>query len=106
MTYTLTTLFLNKRFEDLDMPDGDTTQQRKHQARVDQYLEQTPEKMGVLDEGDSAIKVTHYDSHRAFYNKLSKITKQVWRFLKECFHVKSSLPLYQRQLKPLLEKYL
>lgn len=55
---------------------------------------------------DEPEQVMQYDAYRAFYAQLSKITRQVWRFLKNCIREKSSLALYQRQLKPILQAYL
>lgn len=89
VTYTLTCLFLKDKQADLGLTEGNTTQQRKHVIKRDAYLFDC---IGV--------------ACRAFYTVLSKIPRQVWRFLKSCFMKKSSPTLYERQLKPLLEKYL
>ena len=115
MTYILTQLFLHRRYQELDLPKGDKTQFRKQQRKVECYLEQ--QEVGDADRfrADSAAEeekddeqavVLRYDAYRAFYAQLSKITRQVWRFLKNCFNEKSSLRLYQRQLRPLLLGYL
>ncbi len=112
MTYILTRLFLQRRYQELDLPTGDCTQKPKQARRVEQYLEQQEEndhadgQTGEWDEVEEAQEVKRYDAYRAFYAQLSKITRQVWRFLKNCFREKSSLALYQRQLKPLLQGYL
>ncbi len=90
------------------------SQKLKQTRRIEQYLEQQEENDhadGQTDEWDEdeiekAQEVKRYDAYRAFYAQLSKITRQVWRFLKNCFREKSSLALYQRQLKPLLQGYL
>ena len=112
MTYVLTQLFLQRRYQDLELPHGDQTQARKHARKVEHYLEQQaeddqqPPHDEEWDEQDEPPELKYYDAYRAFYAQLSKITRQVWRFLKHCFREKHSLPLYQRQLKPLLLSYL
>ena len=112
MTYVLTQLFLQRRYQDLELPHGDQTQARKHARKVEHYLEQQaeddqqPPHDDQWDEQDEPPELKYYDAYRAFYAQLSKITRQVWRFLKHCFREKHSLPLYQRQLKPLLLAYL
>lgn len=112
MTYILTRLFLQRRYQELDLPRGDGTQDLKQARRVEQYLEQqegndhAEDPTGEWDEDEEAPEEKRYDAYRAFYAQLSKITRQVWRFLKNCFREKSSLALYQRQLKPLLQGYL
>jgi len=110
MTYILTQLFLQRRFNELGLSKGDETQARKQVQKIEYYLTSCDKNdMNVMNKkgDDEAMKpVLQYDACRAFYAQLSKITRQVWRFLKNCFSVKSSLTLYQRQLKPLLMGYL
>lgn len=110
MTYILTQLFLQRRFNELGLSKGDETQVCKHSQKVECYLTQCDEGdidvLGEKDDNDEEKPVLQYDVYRAFYAQLSKITRQVWRFLKNCFREKSSLALYQRQLKPLLLGYL
>ena len=117
MTYLLTQLFLHQRYQELDLPKGDNTQSRKQQRKVECYLDQQAQgdtdKVSAnsaaeaeKDDDDEQIATLKYDAYRAFYAQLSKITRQVWRFLKNCFNKKSSLGLYQRQLRPLLLGYL
>ena len=114
MTYVLTLLFLQRRYQELDLPNGDNTQQYKHLRKVEQYLEQQESmetekssKSDTKENDEEAPKsVIRYDAYRAFYAQLSKITRQVWRFLKNCLGRKSSHALYQAQLKPLLLGYL
>ena len=112
MTYILTQLFLQRRYQELALPKGDGTQTRKHARKVEHYLEQQAEAdhqdphADAWDEEDEPPELIQYDAYRAFYAQLSKITRQVWRFLKNCFREKHSLLLYQRQLKPLLQGYL
>jgi len=89
ISYLVTRLFLHKHEKMLDLDKPDSTQDRKHEIKQSAYETQL---FGV--------------AYRAFYVGLSKITRQVWRFLKNCFSRDSSLGLYQRQLKPLLLKYL
>lgn len=110
MTYILTMLFLQRRYQELELTSGDQTQARKHRQKVEEYLKwhnddgscQQPSD----DEHEERLPPKKYDAYRAFYSQLSKITLQVWRFLKECCRYKHSQQLYQRQLKPLLMRYL
>jgi len=112
MTYILTQLFLQRRYRELALPKGDGTQTRKHARKVEHYLAQQAEAdhqdphADAWDEEDEPPELIQYDAYRAFHAQLSKITRQVWRFLKNCFREKHSLLLYQRQLKPLLQGYL
>ena len=89
ITYLLTRLFLQRYQKPLDLDKVDSTQDKKQAVKQDQYLASNK---GV--------------AYRAFYTGLSKITRQVWQFLKNCFMAKWSLQLYQRQLKPMLIQYL
>lgn len=109
MTYVLTHLFLHRRYHDLGLAEGDDTQAGKQARKIEQYLEQQTrdtrdgkEGLSVDENEEHTTDVKQYDA----YSQLSKITRQVWRFLKICFSRKSSLKLYQRQLKPLLIGYL
>jgi len=88
-SYILMQLFIDKKSTDLGMPHGDTTQKLKHPAKKSSY---TKDHIGI--------------AYRSFYNALSKVTRQMWRFLKSCFSRKSSPALYESPLKPLLERYL
>lgn len=88
-TVLLTRLFLQRRQQDLQLDSPDATQNRKHQIKQEQ-----------------AACSNNSVPYRAFWTHLSKITKQVWRFLKNCFMQKHRLAFYQRQLKPLLLGYL
>ena len=112
MTYILTQLFLQRRYQELALPKGDGTQSRKQALKVEQYLEQQAQDdhqehhADTLEADEAPQEVKWYDAYRAFYAQLSKITRQVWRFLKNCFREKHALLLYQRQLKPLLQRYL
>lgn len=89
VTVLLTRLFLLRRQHDLQLDKPDATQNRKHQIKQEQ-----------------ADFTTTSIAYRVFWMHLSKITKQLWRFLKNCFMQKNSLEFYQRQLKPLLLRYL
>ena len=111
MTYLLTPLFLQRRFKALGLSKSDETQAYKQAQKVACYLTLCEQgDMDALnekeDDDDEGEPLPQYDAYRAFYAQLSKITRQVWRFLKNCFREKSSLALYQRQLKPLLLGYL
>jgi len=88
-SYILMQLFIDKKSIDLGMPHGDTTQKLKHHAKKSNDIK---DHIGI--------------THRAFYNVLSKVTRQMWRFLKSCFARKSSPALYENPFKPLLERYL
>lgn len=88
ITYILTRLFLEQQFDNLAMKKGNTTQSNKHQKKIDVYKK----------EGGIHL--------RAYWTQLSKIPVQVWRFFKDCFMKKSSPGLYERQLRPILERYL
>ena len=88
-TFILTRLFTEEKMELLELTDGDTTQKSKQQAKQDDYVNHN---IG--------------NAYRAFYASLSRVTKQVWRFFKNCFYKKSSSRLYERQFKPLLKGYL
>jgi len=89
VTYLLTRLFLHRYQQPLDLEKVDSTQDKKQAKKQHQYLS-----------SDTGV------AYRAFYTGLSKMTRQIWRFLKNFFMAKSSLPLYQRQLKPMLMQYL
>ncbi len=112
VTYVLTRLFVNRYGEALGIQEK--TQSRKHAKKQDHYLGQDERRQCVSDSSDSddhideesQDPVLFYDAYRAFWTGLSKITKQVWRFLKSCFYQKSSTGLYERQLRPILEGYL
>jgi len=89
ITLMLTRLFLIHQQTTLELEKSDHTQDRKYQQKKEIYCRT---KGGV--------------AFRAFFEPLSKISRQIWRFLKNCFREESSLQLYQRQLKPLLLAYL
>jgi len=85
----LTTLFLRRKQQELGLDKVDNTQHLKHHAKKTLYA-----------------MTGHGIAYRVFYDATSKITRQIWRFLKNCFAKKHSLELYRRQLKPLMLKYL
>jgi hypothetical protein len=87
------------------------TQSKKHAKKREHYLNQDEVLRNIDDSSATSDDkneepILHYDAYRAFWACLSKITKQVWRFLKNCYQQKSSPGFYNRQLKPMLEKYL
>ncbi|MCP4471468.1 MAG: IS4 family transposase [Gammaproteobacteria bacterium] len=88
ITYILTRLFLDQQFKKLALQDGNTTQTNKHKKKVECY-----QKEGGI-------------SLRAYWFQMSKIPVQVWRFFKNCFLKEPSIQLYERQLKPILMRYL
>lgn len=89
VTTTLTRLFLLHQQPQLNLSRPDSTQQLKHNAKLKNHQ-------------NSGTGI----SLRANWTELSKITRQLWRFLKHCFAYPSSLALYQRQLAPILERYI
>ena len=88
-TSILTRLFLMRRQADLGLLQPDATQDKKHQKKLASY---TQSGKGIL--------------LRALWQNLSKISRQVWRFLKNCFTCQHEPGLYTRQLEPLLRRYL
>lgn len=89
ITYILTRLFSDKYAKQFNLPTDGSTQERRHQKKCEDYF-------------DGKIK----DPYRAFHTHLSKVTKQVWRFLKGCMLKKSREGLYQSQLRLLMSGYL
>jgi hypothetical protein len=89
VTVVLTMLFMQQQALDLGRTTPQSTQQYKHQAKQAMHKQ-------------SATGV----SLRAWWTELSQIPRQLWRFLKNCFACTHELALYQRQLAPLLERYL
>ena len=89
VTLILTRLFLIHQQGILGLKKSDHTQDQKYKNKKEAYFN-----------GENGVAL------RAFYKPLSKISRQFWHFLKNCFHRKASLQLYQRQLKPMLLAYL
>lgn len=89
VTHLLMRLFLHKKGQELGLEEDHQTQQRRHEKKETAYI--------VNGEGNY---------NRAFFKKLSKITKQAWRFVKNCFLKKSSLRLFELKLRPVLMAYL
>ena len=89
VTSILMRLFLMRRQADLALPQPDATQDKKHQKKLAIY---TQSGKGIL--------------LRAQWQNLSKISRQVWRFLKNCFACQHVPALYTRQLEPLLKAFL
>ena len=89
VTYILMRLFLYEQGEKLGLEEETMTQQTRHVNKLGDYL--------FGDKGNF---------NRAFFRKLSKITKQAWRFLKNSFLKKSSQSLFERKLRPVLMAYL
>jgi hypothetical protein len=89
VTHLLTRLFLHKKAQELGLEEDHHTQQKRHQNKAVDYI---------------VNWVGNYN--RAFFTKLSKITKQVWRFLKNSFHKRSHPQLFERKLRPALMAYL
>lgn len=89
VTHLLMRLFLHKKGKELGLEEDHQTQQKRHNKKETDYI--------VNWKGNY---------NRAFFIKLSKITKQAWRFVKNSFLKKSSLRLYERKLRPALMAYL
>lgn len=89
VTVILTQLFLQRRQQDLERSTPDSTQQAKHKAKQKQHSESS---LGI--------------ALRASWMHLSKITRQLWRFLRNCFAYAHEPALYRRQLEPLLRGYI
>ncbi len=89
VTYFLTRLFLVKKSDILDLDEDKNLQRLKHKNKIQRYFE-----------------ISQEISLRSYYGETSKITKQVWRFLKNNFIRKGTELLYERQLRPLLTGYL
>ncbi len=89
VTHLLTRLFLHEKGEELGLNEDHQTQQKRHEKKETAYC--------IDWEGNY---------NRAFFKKLSKITKQAWRFLKNNFLKKSASWLFERKLRPILMAYL
>lgn len=89
ITFILTRLFSEKYAKQFGMPTDGNTQKTRHQKKQKNYLA-----------GKSQ------DGFRAFHTNLSKVTKQVWRFLKGCMLKTSRKQLYEAQLRPLMTAYI
>lgn len=89
VTSILTRLFLMRRQADLALAQPDATQDKKYQKKLASYTQ-----------SDNGILL------RALWQNLSKISRQVWRFLKNCFTCQHEPGIYKRQLEPLLRCYL
>jgi hypothetical protein len=89
VTTILTRLFLMRRQQDLALDKLDYTQDKKHQK-----------KLSIYNHTDSGVLL------RAMWQNLTKIPRQVWRFLKNCFVCQHTTALYKRQLEPMLLRYL
>jgi hypothetical protein len=89
VTHLLTRLFLHQKGLTMGLEEDHQTQQKRHEAKEIAYC---------LD----------WDGihNRTFFRKLSKVTKQAWRFLKNNFLKKSTPLLFERKLRPVLMAYL
>jgi len=88
VTHLLMRLFLHQKGQELGLEEDHLTQQTRHAKKESAYL--------IDWEGNY---------NRAFFKKLSKITKQAWRFLKNNFLKKSTLWLFENNLRPALMAY-
>ena len=89
LTHLLMRLFLHKKGQELGLKEDHQTQQKRHEKKETDYI--------VNWKGNY---------NRAFFIKLSKITKQAWRFVKNSFLKKNSKRLYELKLRPALMAYL
>jgi hypothetical protein len=89
VTHLLTRLFLHEKGQELGLNEDHQTQQKRYEKKETAYC--------IDWEGNH---------NRAFFKKLSKITKQAWRFLKNNFLKKSASWLFERKLRPVLMAYL
>ncbi len=89
VTQILMRLFLHEKGQQFGFEEDHLTQQKRHEKKAYDYSHR---KTG--------------NHNRAFFRKLSKITKQAWRFLKNCFFKKASPRLFKRELRPVLVAYL
>jgi hypothetical protein len=89
VTHILMRLFLHKKGQEFGLDEDHLTQQKRQEKKERDYI--------VNWEGNY---------NRTFFKKLSKITKQAWRFLKNSFLKKSTPWLFQRKLRPILMAYL
>jgi hypothetical protein len=115
ITTLLTRMFLHKQCAVLDLNKEDGTQDKRYAKRQDRYLEikvmrssTTSNEVDAssIDDEDPPEVNTYYDAYRAFYAIPSKISRQVWRFLKDCYFQKNTIDLYWLKLKPIMESYL
>lgn len=88
-THLLMRLFLHKKGKDFGLVEDHQTQEKRYEKKIMDY---TVNKKG--------------NYNQVFFKKLSKITKQAWRFLKNNFSKKSSRLLFERKLQPVLMAYL
>ena len=89
VTHLLMRLFLHKKGQELGLEEDHQTQEKRHEKKETDYI--------INWQGNY---------NRAFFKKLSKITKQAWRFLKNSFLKKSSQRLFELKLRPVLMAYL
>jgi len=89
ITFILTRLFTNKHGENFKLSTDGDTQSKRHLKKIEKHLS-----------GETK------DHFKAFHSNLSKVTRQVWRFLKMCMLKKSHRRLYDAQLRPLMTAYL
>lgn len=89
VTFILTKMFCHLHTQHFGLPDGGSSQNNKHKIKQEEFI-------------DGITK----DMWKAFHTKLSKVTKQVWRFLKECMCKNHCQSLYDRQFRPILIGYM
>ena len=87
--YLLMRLFLHQKGLELGLQKDHQTQQKRHVKKEMAYC-------------------TDWEGNynRAFFKKLSKITKQAWRLLKNNFLKKSASWLFEHKHRPVLMAYL
>ncbi|MDP5209570.1 hypothetical protein [Microbulbifer sp. 2205BS26-8] len=89
MTSLLLLMFVHRRQDSWQM--GDEKSLKKQSDRIDQKY---------IKEGQRILW------YAFFYRATSKVSRQMIRFLKNCFCKIASDRLYERQLRPMLQAYL
>lgn len=74
-------LLLRRRYQQLNLPKGDSTQARKQAGKIEQYLDQQERdshckgRTGARGEDDEPDEVKQYDAYRAFYAHMGSCRK-------------------------------
>ncbi len=89
ITFILTRLFSDQQATRFNLDSNGNTQTRKQRIKQENYVD------GKTN-----------DPFRAYHAHLSKITRQVWRFLQACLLKTNCQGLYDRQLRPVMTAYL
>ncbi|MEY4590881.1 MAG: hypothetical protein RL497_2957 [Pseudomonadota bacterium] len=99
----------------MNLNKEDATQDMRYEKKQEAYLEAKAmrqskplkaSKVAAPDEDEPPTTGMFFDAYRAFYAIPSKISRQVWRFLKDCYAQTNTLELYRLKLKPIMVRYL